>query len=148
MGSLFHHLTSAFPDVYAKFGLSKHDTAREDSWKYLHESRRFLWANRKNFKPRDWSFMLKGKDAYDPGNPPELPEEIRDPPSPEEEAAGGGSSLRREAGTPGGKEGGMPRPTDGGGTGPVAPDARLLPPEAVGGTEGKTKEEKPKSQER
>lgn len=51
----------------------------EDERRYLQYLREWLWANRQNMKRRDRTFVLKGKDLYDPAHPPEVPEEFLPP---------------------------------------------------------------------
>ena len=84
------HLTSYFPETgqkYGDVGSMLKVVSCSEIWQFLYNCRNFLWANRHNFKSDldSGMFVLKGKDLYDPKNPPELPEELRGPPKPTEE---------------------------------------------------------------
>lgn len=77
---------TCFPQSNAAAGVLKKDSPLDVEWQYLYRLRRWLWANRSNFKYDDGTrgYLLKGPDLYDSKNPPELPDEIKDPPKPAE----------------------------------------------------------------
>ncbi len=72
-------VTTTFPDIFAKYGILRQPDTLETAGEWLKKTRLFLWANRGNFKYDDANrgYVLKGKDRFDPNNPPELPEELR-----------------------------------------------------------------------
>lgn len=85
-GSFIDHLVGYFPDFARRFDVLKEEPSHLEFWKYLDAARKFLWANRHNFKYQasaGW-FVLKDKDLYDAEHPPELPEDLRGPPKPGE----------------------------------------------------------------
>jgi hypothetical protein len=77
-------IAGVFPQVESKRGLVDVNGTIADTWDWQNWVRNWLWANVGNFKYDDESrrYVLKGKDLYDPKNPPELPEDLRGPPRP------------------------------------------------------------------
>jgi len=102
-------LIGTFPQVREVKGRIDFEKASPaERWEWLNGVRHWLWANRANFRcnEADDSCILKGKDLYDPKNPPELPEDLRGPPRPaadkDQEPAGVAPSTPTEV--PAGKE--------------------------------------------
>lgn len=76
------HAGTYFPEIGSKVGVLQRSATWKEDWDYLYKLRRWLWANRENFKYHDGmrGYVLKGPDRYDPRTPPELSEENKDPP--------------------------------------------------------------------
>jgi hypothetical protein len=87
----------AFPDALKLEPELTRQSSIMEEWQYLQVVRRWLWANRRDFRYDDETrgYVLKAGDLYDSDNPPRLPGELRGPPRPTDQQVRASAAAAR-----------------------------------------------------